>query len=158
MGLEFESPAGHQKESYPIRGGSLFPPGDSNHLKATVLWTVAADGLTEANIYFCHGKNADESPAGHQKRATPIRGGALFLLWGFEPSKSGSPQYGGEPLFLPWQKCRRISSGLPSNKNLRCILYSAGKFYFLKESMGLGEISLGIGASYPAPTRWRNSS
>jgi len=26
--------------------------GDSNHLNATVQWTVAAEGLTEANIHL----------------------------------------------------------------------------------------------------------
>ena len=50
----FESHHPPHKKSSRKSGGIFYGlvGGDSNHLNATVQWTVAAEGLTEANIHL----------------------------------------------------------------------------------------------------------
>ena len=94
MGLEFESPAGHQKEEDTIRYLPLFLgfDGDSNRLDATVRGTVARRVPPRRHINFCPKRakmqtnlqrvvrHANESPAGHQKHPATHRFGVFFLF------------------------------------------------------------------------------
>ena len=80
MGLEFESPAGHQKEQIPIRVSALFGSrqGDSKDTNATVRWTVAGEGLTEPNLNFCHWQKCKQIwPVPPEK--SPVRKNRTFF-------------------------------------------------------------------------------
>ena len=91
MGLEFESPAGHQKSSHPF-GWLLFCRWRFEKSSATVRWTVARCGLDRIDtIIFTEGENANESPAESRLRPHTERCGISYCRWRFERIKCNMP-------------------------------------------------------------------
>ena len=88
MGLEFESPAGHQKSSHPF-GWLLFCRWRFEKSSATVRWTVARCGLDRIDtIIFTEGENANESPAESRLRPHTERCGISYCRRRFEGSNA----------------------------------------------------------------------
>ena len=65
VGQGFESLPAYQKNRYPIwdNGFSFYAEGHEQ-LNATVQWTVAAEGWTEANLNFRQGRKCKRVPSG----------------------------------------------------------------------------------------------
>ena len=62
-----------KKERHPSGCLSFFIVSrESNHLNATVRWTVAGDGWTEPNLYFCLWQKCKSSPFSPTKRRQAI--------------------------------------------------------------------------------------
>jgi len=68
----------------------LFAAPDLKIINATVRWTVAADGWTEANIYFCQRQKCKQiwlaafilpgTATGQQHKITPIQPDGRFII------------------------------------------------------------------------------
>ena len=72
MGLEFESPAGHQKSRYPCGVSAFLIDGDSNDINAARM-SAARCGWTQRNLYFRQRRKCKRFPYGSLPQSGTVR-------------------------------------------------------------------------------------